>query len=116
VLIPVAEAPVGTSRVPVLVATTRERSTTDKGEMFNGDRGEAVSYAAITVSIPPDSAREIGQIQWPASVPGDARRDFVTVSADYIDKPRLHGISHCGGKKLSARQSAGLCARFQQPV
>ena len=57
VLIPVADTPVGTSRVPVLVATTRERSTSDKGEMFSGDRGEAVSYAAITVSIPPDSAR-----------------------------------------------------------
>lgn len=30
---------------------------------------------------------KIGCLQWPASVPGDARRDFVTVSADYIDKP-----------------------------
>jgi len=87
VLIPVADTPVGTSRVPVLVATTRERSTSDKGEMFSGDRGEAVSYAAITVSIPPDSAREIGQIQWPTSVPGDPHHDFVTVSADYIEKP-----------------------------
>jgi len=87
VLIPVADAPAGTSRVPVLVATTRQRSVTDKGEMFSGDRGAAVSYAAITVSIPPDSAREIGQIQWPSSIPGDPRRDFVTVSADYIEKP-----------------------------
>jgi esterase/lipase superfamily enzyme len=87
VLIPVADAPVGTSRVPVLVATTRQRSAFDKGEMFSGDRGEAVSYAAITVSIPPDSARAIGQIQWPTSIPGDPQRDFVTVSADYIEKP-----------------------------
>jgi esterase/lipase superfamily enzyme len=86
VLIPVADMPAGTSRVPVLVATTRQRSTTDKGEMFSGDRGEAVSYAAITVSIPPDSARESGQIQWPSSIPGDPRRDFVTVSAEYIEK------------------------------
>jgi esterase/lipase superfamily enzyme len=87
VLIPVTEAVVGTSRVPVLVATTRQRSATDQGEMFSGDRGEAVSFAAINVSIPPDAAREIGQIQWPASIPGDPRRNFVTVSADYIDKP-----------------------------
>ena len=55
--------------------------------MFSGDRGEAVSYASITVSIPPDSARAVGQIQWPTSVPGDPQRDFVTVSADYLEKP-----------------------------
>jgi esterase/lipase superfamily enzyme len=55
--------------------------------MFSGERGEAVSYAAITVSIPPDSARQIGQIQWPSSIPGDPQRDFVTVSAGYIEKP-----------------------------
>jgi esterase/lipase superfamily enzyme len=45
-----------------------------------------VSYAAITVSIPPDASREVSQIQWPSSIPGDPRRDFVTVSADYIEK------------------------------
>ncbi|UFX49213.1 alpha/beta hydrolase [Bradyrhizobium sp. 41S5] len=82
-----ADTVAGTSRVPVLVATTRQRSAVDKGEMFSGNRGDAVSYAAITVSIPPDSVREIGQIQWPSSIPGDPHRDFVTLSADYIDKP-----------------------------
>ena len=87
VLAPVADTAVGTARVPVLVATTRQRSATDNGEMFSGERGDVVSYAAITVSIPPDSVREIGQIQWPSSIPGDPRRDFVTVSAAYIDKP-----------------------------
>lgn len=87
VLVPVTETFAGASRVPVLVATTRQRSEADRGEMFSGDRGEVVSYAAITVSIPPDSGREVGQIQWPSSIPGDPHRDFVTVSADYIDKP-----------------------------
>ena len=47
---------------------------------------EDVSYAAITVSIPPDRARKVGQVQWPASPPGNPQRDFVTVSADYLDK------------------------------
>jgi esterase/lipase superfamily enzyme len=28
--------------------------------MFNGDRAEGVSYAAITVSIPPDVVRKTG--------------------------------------------------------
>jgi esterase/lipase superfamily enzyme len=102
VLIPVTEAVVGTSRVPVLVATTRQRSAADKGEMFSGDRGEAVSFAAINVSIPPDSAREIGQIQWPTSVPGNPGRDFVTISADYIDKPAFLG-SVTAAAKLSSR-------------
>lgn len=86
VLIPVAESAEGASRVPVLVATTRRRSTTDPGEMFSGERADALSYAAITVSIPPDSARKIGHVQWPAATPGDPRRDFVTASANYIDR------------------------------
>jgi esterase/lipase superfamily enzyme len=86
VLIPVPTTAEGTSRVRVLVATTRQRSTTDPGEMFNGERADGVSYASIVVSIPPDSVRKIGAIQWPATLPGDPSRDFVTVSADYLDK------------------------------
>jgi esterase/lipase superfamily enzyme len=86
VLVPVTEAVVGTSRVPIFVATTRERSTIDPGEMFSGERAAEVSYAAIAVSIPPDASRKVGEVQWPVSLPGDPRRDFVTVSADYLDK------------------------------
>jgi esterase/lipase superfamily enzyme len=86
VLVPVTESVPGTSRVPIFVATTRQRSTTDPGEMFSGDRAADVSYAAITVSIPPDASRKVGEVQWPASLPGDPRRDFVTASADYLDK------------------------------
>jgi esterase/lipase superfamily enzyme len=47
--------------------------------MFNGERAADVSYAAITVSIPPDSSRKIGEVQWPTALPGDPRRNFVTV-------------------------------------
>jgi esterase/lipase superfamily enzyme len=90
VLIPVSESAEGTSRVPVLAVTTRRRSTTDAGEMFSGERAEEVSFAAVTVSIPPDNARKIGEIQWPSSPPGDPRRDFVTVLANYIDKPSFN--------------------------
>jgi esterase/lipase superfamily enzyme len=54
--------------------------------MFSGERAADVSYAAITVSIPPDAARKIGEVQWPAALPGDPRTNFVTVSAEYIDK------------------------------
>jgi esterase/lipase superfamily enzyme len=87
VLVPITERADGTSTVAILAATTRARSTTDEGEMFNGERAASVSYASIAVSIPPDSAREVGKIQWPASTRGDPRQNFVTVSADYIEKP-----------------------------
>jgi esterase/lipase superfamily enzyme len=69
----------------VLVATTRRRSTDDPGEMFGGERANALAYAAVTVSIPPDAARKVGHVQWPSANPGDPKHDFVTVSADYID-------------------------------
>jgi esterase/lipase superfamily enzyme len=91
VLVPVAEIAEGTSRVPIFVATTRQRSTTDPGEMFNGERAADVSYAAITVSIPPDGSRKVGEVQWPATLPGDPRRNFVTVSADYLDRQAFTG-------------------------
>ena len=87
VLIPAAESAEGASRVPILIATTRQRSDSDPGEMFNTDRAHTISYARIAVSIPPDDSRKIGDIQWPASPPGDPHRDFVTVSAEYLDKP-----------------------------
>lgn len=87
VLIPIAERADGTSQVAILAATTRARSTTDEGEMFNGERAEAVSYASIVVSIPPDATREIGKIQWPISTRGDPKQNFVTVSANFIEKP-----------------------------
>jgi esterase/lipase superfamily enzyme len=86
VLVPVAVAAEGTSRVPVLAASTRQRATTDAGAMFSGERADSVSYASIVVSIPPDSTRKIGAVQWPATLPGDPGRDFVTVSANYLDK------------------------------
>jgi esterase/lipase superfamily enzyme len=87
VLVPTAQSAEGASRIPILIATTRQRSTNDAGEMFGRERAATTSYARIAVSIPPDDARKIGEIQWPASPPGDPSRDFVTVSADYLDKP-----------------------------
>src|SRR5262249_6573900 len=84
-LVPVAQSAEGASRVQVLAATTRQRAE-DPGEMFSGERAADLFYAAITVSIPPDSARKVGEIQWPESLPGDPSHDFVTVSANYLDK------------------------------
>ena len=85
VLIPNPALAQGTSRVRVLAVTTRQRSS-DPGEMFNGDRSEEVSYASVVVSIPPEASRKIGEVQWPASPPGDPSRNFVTVSANFLDE------------------------------
>jgi esterase/lipase superfamily enzyme len=77
--VPTAESAEGASRIPILIATNRQRSADDIGEMFSGERSDATSYARIAVSIPPDEARKVGEIQWPAAPPGDPRRDFVTL-------------------------------------
>jgi esterase/lipase superfamily enzyme len=85
-LSPVAQANTeGTSLVPLLVATTRKQST-DTGNMFDRERADGVSYASVTVSMPPDAARKIGEVQWPSSMPGDPQQNFVTTSANYLDK------------------------------
>jgi esterase/lipase superfamily enzyme len=52
-LVPTAESASGASRVPILIATTRQRSSNDVGEMFSSERADATSYAKIVVSIPP---------------------------------------------------------------
>ncbi|MBM6596332.1 alpha/beta hydrolase [Microvirga pudoricolor] len=83
-LVPVAGTAQGTSQVDMLVATTRLPA--DPVEMFSGARGPALSFANITVSIPPESARKVGEVQWPSRVPGNPATDFVTLKADVIDR------------------------------
>jgi esterase/lipase superfamily enzyme len=86
-LVPVEQVDVqGISLVPVLVATTRSRSTADAGEMFNSSAAEELSYASVTVSIPPDVLRRAGEVQWPTAIPGDPRQSFVAVSTNFMDK------------------------------
>jgi esterase/lipase superfamily enzyme len=83
-LVPIVGAPpTGASRVDLLVATTRSSDHATVGEMFTGERG-ILAYADMTVSIPPDSGREIGEIQWPSDKPGNPAKDFVTLRADRI--------------------------------
>jgi esterase/lipase superfamily enzyme len=77
-------APPGAGRVDMLVATTRTSEGAAPGQMFTGERGPA-AFADIAISIPPDAARQIGEVQWPSSLPGDPARDFVTVQADRLD-------------------------------
>ena len=74
---PVAVDTPGTSHVEMVVATTRTRADTP-AEMFAGGRNVTPSFADITVSIPPDGSRQIGDVQWPkasARQSGDGFRD-----------------------------------------
>jgi esterase/lipase superfamily enzyme len=82
-LVAVAETPVGTSLVPILIATTRARPDAPLA-MFNGERSRTLNHAEITVSIPP--AHVEGAIEWPSSPPGNPATNFVTAKRDYIDR------------------------------
>ncbi len=81
-LAPVEASAPGASDVEMIVATTRER--TDPAEMFSGARGKpTLDFADIAVSIPPDSQRQIGEVQKPHEIPGNPATDFVTHRAEY---------------------------------
>jgi esterase/lipase superfamily enzyme len=106
VLVPGTQSVPGATQVPILIATTRQRSSDDIGEMFNGERAEAMSYAKIVVSIPPEEHRKAGQIQWPLDLPGDPQKDFVTLSAEYLGKPAFG--SAIGSVAASSRRSRAM--------
>jgi esterase/lipase superfamily enzyme len=84
VLVPNDQIVPGTRRVDMLVATTREQ--TNSAEMFSGARGQGLAFASIAVSIPPASARQVGEVQWPRQVPGNPATDFVTLKADVVER------------------------------
>lgn len=84
VLIPTTERAAGTSRVDVLVATTR-RPSEEPGILFSGERGKEPQVTEIAVSIPPDSKREVGQVQWPKKLPPNPEKEFATVSVTPLE-------------------------------
>src|SRR5271166_2676432 len=85
-MLPVAATAPGASKVDILVATTR-RADASNGALFSGERSR-LTFANIVVSIPPDSVRKIGDVQWPQTSPGNPATDFVTLRADRLDAPQ----------------------------
>src|SRR5579862_4712401 len=83
----------GASTVDMLVATTRA-PVEAPGVMFGGERGRGLRFADIEISIPPDAVRKIGDVQWPAQLPGDPARDFVTLRADRMELPEVKAVFH----------------------
>jgi esterase/lipase superfamily enzyme len=85
VLSPVADTSPSTSRVEMLVATTRGRAS-KPGEMFGGERGMTPAFAEITVSIPPDNVRKVGEVAWPKKLPSDPATDFAVLRAEQVSQ------------------------------
>ncbi len=69
----------------MLVATTRGEAS-NPGEMFSGERGPAPAFAEITVSIPPDNVRKVGEVAWPHKLPANPATDFATLKAEHVDR------------------------------
>lgn len=78
VLEPVAAGAPGATRLDMLVATTRAPSD-DPGVVYTGERGPAVSLSSFEVSIPPETVRRVGEVQWPRRLPADPAREFATL-------------------------------------
>ncbi len=85
-LVPLETRAAGSSKVTMLIATTRAPSNVP-GVVFSGERSFGVSLTSLAVSIPPDSIRKIGEVQWPRSVPPDPSRSFAT-----LDVTPLHDV------------------------
>nr|WP_245449852.1 alpha/beta hydrolase [Rhizobium leguminosarum] len=81
---PVADTSPQSTKVDMLIATTRTRSAVP-GEMFNGERARAPAFADMTISIPPSKFRKEGQVAWPKRLPSNPATDFATVKADDLD-------------------------------
>jgi esterase/lipase superfamily enzyme len=86
VLVATHYAPPGASLVQMIVATTRAPENIEPGEMFSGERGGALSFADITISIPPDANRKVGEVQWPQSGTPDPAREFTTYEANILTR------------------------------
>jgi len=114
-----ASAP-GAETVDMLVATTREATAQPPGVLFDGERGIGLAFADIAISVPPDAARKVGEVQWPSTPPGDPSRDFVTVRADRIDlaeaRARLdHRLAQTPGRHVLVFVH-GYNTRFEEAV
>jgi esterase/lipase superfamily enzyme len=73
-----AQSP-GTSKVDMLVATSR-LSSDNQATLFGGERAPKPSLTNITISIPPESTRKSGEVEWPTHLPPNPKTDFAVTS------------------------------------
>lgn len=88
-----AALPPGAATVEMIVATTRAPAASP-GEMFSGERAIGLAFADVAVSIPPETARKVGEVQWPSRLPADPATDFVTRRAERLDMSRAKALFH----------------------
>jgi esterase/lipase superfamily enzyme len=103
VLTPIASAAPGASRVDILIATTRAADARP-GELFNGERARGLTLADIAVSIPPESARKVGEVQWPPRLPPDPAKDFATLKAETVDAETAVRIVNAAAGRFRPRR------------
>jgi esterase/lipase superfamily enzyme len=101
---PLGQTGPGAKRVDMFVATTRDPAQTP-AELFTGERGQNLSIAEVSISIPPEKARPAGEVAWPRNVPGDPEREFTVLKADVLkpgevrDRVRNRIVANGGIKK-----------------
>jgi esterase/lipase superfamily enzyme len=108
------------NQVDLLVATTRAPVVEPPGVMFGGSRGRGLDFADIIVSIPPDSARQAGEMQLPSSAPGNPEREFVILRADRMDLAQAKANFDARIKRTPGRRVLifvhGFNTRFEEAV
>ncbi len=80
VLSPVAQSAPDATEISIMVATTRAPSE-NPGLLYSGERGDAIDFNELVISIPPEANRKIGEVQWPKKLPANPAREFATLSA-----------------------------------
>jgi esterase/lipase superfamily enzyme len=108
------------SKVDILVATTRAPVVEPPGVMFGGSRGRGLDFADIVVSIPPDGARQPGEVQVASSPPGNPERDFVILRADRMDLAQARANFDTRVRRAPGRRVLifvhGYNTRFEEAV
>ena len=80
----------GASTVDLMAVTTRKASA-EPGILFSGERAPKISLTDFRISIPPETARKVGEVQWPKKLPADPATDFTTVSAREVSRDGARG-------------------------
>jgi esterase/lipase superfamily enzyme len=110
----------GAGQVDLLVATTRAPVVEPAGVMFGRARGRGLYFADIAVSIPPDGARQPGDIQLPSSAPGNPEREFVILRADRMDLAQAKTDFNARVRRTPGRRVLifvhGYNTRFEEAV
>lgn len=79
-----AAEPKGNAVVDMLVATSRLPSD-DPATLFSGERSVHPSITDVAVSIPSDTMRASGTVQWPKKLPPNPQTDFAVVRVKPVE-------------------------------